>query len=278
MAKDLVYFHHKGFEFEGISEGGVRTSIVCPNLDLMFDVGSQPIHHIHVGNLLLTHAHLDHSSGLPYFISQRSLRNIKPPKIFVPEEIYQDLDSILKLYQKIEGFEYQYDLQPATRGKLFEISASLFLRPFQTIHRIPSQGYTIYEKSKKLKSDFLGLKGEEIAIRRKMGEVLTEEKFSPIISFSGDTQIEYVLENEDVQKSKILFLECTYLDDKRDVARARKWGHLHLDEIASNAKYFQNERLVLIHFSKRYSFREIRELVKSKLPADLLERTHCFLQ
>jgi len=243
----------------------------------MFDVGNQPVHYTHIGNLLLTHAHLDHSAGLPYYISQRSLRNLKPPKIYVPEEIYFELDSIIKLYQKIEDFNYNYNLISAKKGELYELSQNFFLRPLKTLHRIPSQGYTIYEKSRKLKPEFLGLKSEEIIRRKQSGEILTEEKFVPLISFSGDTQIEYVLENEDVQKSKILFLECTYLDDKRDVQRARKWGHLHLDEIVANSKYFQNEKLVLIHFSKRYSSKEIFSLIRSKLPSDLLERTYCFI-
>lgn len=277
MEKGLVEFHYRGYSFEGISEGGIRTSIICANLDLMFDVGNQPVHYTHIGNLLLTHAHLDHSAGLPYYISQRSLRNLKPPKIYVPEEIYFELDSIIKLYQKIEDFNYNYNLISAKKGELYELSQNFFLRPLKTLHRIPSQGYTIYEKSRKLKPEFLGLKSEEIIRRKQSGEILTEEKFVPLISFSGDTQIEYVLENEDVQKSKILFLECTYLDDKRDVQRARKWGHLHLDEIVANSKYFQNEKLVLIHFSKRYSSKEIFSLIRSKLPSDLLERTYCFI-
>lgn len=277
MTKDLIHFGYKGHDFEGISEGGVRTSIVCPSMDLMFDVGNQPIHHIHIGNLFLTHAHLDHSSGLPYYVSQRSLRNLKPPKIFVPEDIYDDLVSIMNLYQKIEGFIYQYQMFPIKRGELVDISSKLSVKPLPTLHRIPSQGYTIFEKNRKLKQEFQGVEGRELAERKKSGEILTEEKLHPVISFSGDTQIEYVLENPEVQKSKILFLECTYLDEKRNVDRARQWGHLHLDEIAAHASKFQNERLVLIHFSKRYSFREIRELVKAKLPRDLWERTHCFI-
>ena len=98
-----------------------------------------------------------------------------------------------------------------------------------------------------------------------------------MMSFSGDTRIEYVLENEDVRNSKILVLECTYLDSSRDVKRAREWGHIHLDEIVNHADEFENEKIVLIHFSKRYHPKKIPAMVEEKLPDSLKGRVHCFL-
>ena len=108
------------------------------------------------------------------------------------------------------------------------------------------------------------------------GVDVTEEKRIPMISFSGDSKIEYIL-NKDVINSKILFLECTYIDDVRDVERARKWGHIHLDEIIHYANEFNNEKIVLFHFSKRFSNNYILSTVQKKIPEILKGRIHCFL-
>jgi ribonuclease Z len=79
------------------------------------------------------------------------------------------------------------------------------------------------------------------------------------------------------KRPKILFIECTYLDDKKNVEKAREWGHIHLDEIIQNADSFKNEKIVLIHFSKRYSPKTIKELVYSKIPPSLTDRVECFI-
>ena len=64
------------------------------------------------------------------------------------------------------------------------------------------------------------------------------------------------------------------MSEDRSVERARKWGHLHLDEIAANAEAFrETERLFLIHLSPRYRREEVREALKRKLPDWLFEKT-----
>lgn len=270
-------YSYKGFNFEGVSEGGIRTSIAIPSLSILLDIGNLPIDHAHLENLLLTHGHLDHSAGVPYYISQRSLRNLKPPNIYVPEKLHDDLSTILKIYQRIEGFDYLYNLISTPINSFVELNQNYSFKALKTFHRIDSQGYTIYEKTKKLKDEYKTLPKDELMNLKSKGNEVSYEKKIPLISFSGDTRIEYVLENEDVANSKILFLECTYLDNKKNVATAREWGHIHIDEIIENANYFKNERIVLIHFSKRYSYKMIRELVYTKIPDVLKDRVECFI-
>jgi len=270
-------FHYKGYDFTGISEGGIRTSVVLPQLDLMFDAGSLDHDKIHVGNLLITHGHLDHAAGIPHYVSQRSLKKLKPPNIILHESLVEPMDKILKLYSRIEDFPYIYNLIPAKDGEEIYLSKNRFIRPLKTYHRIPSFGYTVYELSKKLKKNYQNLQPDELVHLKADGMDISEEKRIPTISFSGDSMIEYVLNNKDVAISKILFLECTYIDETRDTERARKWGHIHLDEIIHYAKEFQNEKIVLFHFSKRYSYNYILSTVKKKIPDILKGRVHCFL-
>ncbi|TGK18746.1 MBL fold metallo-hydrolase [Leptospira fluminis] len=270
-------FEHKRYTFEGISEGGIRTSVVVPNLNLMFDIGHQNPNKIHVGNLLLTHAHLDHSAGVPYYVSQRSLRKLSPPKIYVPKELESPLREILTLYSKIEDFPYQYELFGVGEGEEVELDSFHSFKPWRTFHRVVSQGYTIYEKRKKLRKEFQGLSSLELAEKKKSSEGIEDVIAKPVVSFSGDTKIEYVLTHKDVAESEVIFLECTYIDEERDVAKAREWGHIHLDEILHNLSAFKNEKIVLIHFSKRYPIPYIRKLLAKKIPSSEKDRFHLFL-
>ncbi|MBE7411151.1 MAG: MBL fold metallo-hydrolase [Leptospiraceae bacterium] len=270
-------FRYKGFHFTGISEGGICTSILLPELDVLFDAGTIFHDKIQVSNILITHGHLDHFSGIPHYISQRTLKKLKPPNIILPETLVAPLEQILKIYSEVEDFTYSYNLIPAREKEKIDLNKTHFILPQKTYHRIPSFGYTIYEISKKLKDEYHDLNSKELVGLKEKGFELSIEKNTPVISYSGDSRIEYVLNNADVRNSKVLFLECTYIDDKRDTNRAREWGHIHLDEIIQYAKEFQNEKIVLFHFSKRYSHKYIFSTVKNKIPDILKDRVHVFL-
>jgi len=270
-------FLWKDLRFEGISEGGIRTSIVCEKLDLLFDFGAVTHDRIYRRNLLLTHAHLDHSAGLPYYISQRSLQKLPPPKIFLPSSTVELWEKILRSYSDLEGFPYSYELRGLDLGERAEIKPGYHLRPWPSFHRVPSQGYTIYQSKKRILPELEGKPRSEILERKARGEDIQSNLEVPLVSFSGDAKIEYVIENPDVQKSEVLFMECTYYCKKKDKAQAREWGHTHIDEIAENSSFFKNKALVLIHPSKRYSMKDLKVALDSKLPADLKSRTYLFL-
>jgi ribonuclease Z len=273
----IIKYSYAGIEFEGYSEGGIRTSVHVPKYKILFDIGGFSHEKTHVENVLVTHGHMDHACGIPFYISQRSLQKLKPPNIYVNEAMYDNTEKILQLYSQIEGFKYEYFLHKTPLDKEFNLGNHYYFKAYKTTHRIPSQGYTIFEKVKKLKEEYSNLSNKEILDLKSQGKSLSLEKGIPTVSFSGDTQIEYILENKDVRESKILFLECTYIDDDRNIERARMWGHIHLDEIIHYANEFKNEKIILMHFSKRYKKNYIKDLVKKKLPKILEDRVDCFL-
>ena len=60
----------------------------------------------------------------------------------------------------------------------------------------------------------------------------------------------------------MLLLECSFLfPEDRD--RAREYAHIHLDDILARVERFENEAVVLTHFSQRYSPEEIREALRA---------------
>ena len=274
----LSEYSFKNFQFLGNSEGGTHTCIAMPQYRLLFDTGIGSPKLTDYPLILLSHGHLDHAAGLAYLISQRSLRKLPPPDIYVPPEVHEPLNQIMQLWGQIEGYQSQYNLHSVEYGHHYPLKGNLFFEAVPSKHRVPSNGYIIAEKLQKLKPEYLNLPGKEIAKRKHAGEDLFTEQYQPLVTFSGDTQIEFVVENQIVQDSKILFLECTYICEKRPVQRARDWGHIHLDEIVANAELFRNvEKLFLIHFSPRYGRKEIEETLKRKLPEWLYERTTPFL-
>lgn len=256
----------------------MQTAVTVPQFHLNFDIGRGGGALNDATKLLLTHGHLDHASGIAYYVSQRSLRKMPPPEIYCPPEIESQLRKILDLWSEIEQFRTNYTLTGVDCDTHYPLFGNFSFRPVKTIHRIPSYGYTIYEKTVKLKGEFLNLPGHKIAEMKKERDDLFYESSNPLITFSGDTQIEFVLNNEEIRRSKILFLECTYIDQNRPIERARKWGHTHLFEIAEHAEAFREvEKLYLIHFSPRYTNAEIETAIRRTLPEWLVKKTTPFI-
>ena len=181
-------------------------------------------------------------------------------------------------WAEIEGFEAEFSITPVDYDTLYPLQGNFHFKAVPSVHRVPSNGYVIFEKTVKLKPEFLELPGQEIAKLKKERDDLFYESMLPTITFSGDTQIEFLLENEVVRKSKVLFLECTYISEDRPVSRAREWGHIHLEEIIKNADAFRDtEQLYLMHFSPRYRNDVIRRTLKEQLPDWLYQKTTPFL-
>lgn len=269
----MIEFRHKDIAVSALGRGGIETCYILPAFQLAFDTGRCPDALIDIPRIFLTHGHLDHSAGLPYYISQRSLRHLPPPEIYCPDEIVAPLSEILHLWQKIEGFEYPIALKGLIPGDEITVRKDLYVRALVSHHRVPCRGYALVRKSRKLKDEYLNISGREIKRMKDRGDAIFEDRDIPIFAFSGDTTIEFLQENQAAREATVLFIECTYIDDKRPVARAREWGHIHLDEIIANAHLFKNEKIVLTHFSKRYNRRFILQVLNKKIQdAELLSR------
>lgn len=268
---------YKNIEVEGLSVGGVENCYALPRYQVGFDIGRCPAFMVDVANIFISHGHLDHAAGIPYYFSQRSLRGVKGGKIYVPVEIEKPLVSILKNWQTIESFGYPIEVQGLQKQEEVELNKNHFVKALPSYHRVPSLGYVLCERRYKLKEEFLNYSQKEIIDYKKKGTEITFVQDTPLFAYSGDTSIEFVLENPTVQKAKVLFLECTYIDDERPVQRARDWGHTHLYEIIEHASLFQNEKIFLVHFSRRYPRKRIEQQLRKKLPLSLQERVEIFL-
>jgi len=82
---------------------------------------------------------------------------------------------------------------------------------------------------------------------------------------------------EDVLRAKLLIMELTFLDDSVSVEQARGKGHMHIADFVANAHRFQNEAILLVHFSARYNRKQIVEALNTWLPPALRAKCVPFL-
>ncbi len=263
-------------EFAGYSIAGQTTSVFHKNSKVCFDIGQGLPFHLSAKAFCLTHLHADHGSGLHYVLSQRSLFRLPKVPILLPGKHLKSAEIIIKEWEKIEELQYAYELIPAEEGLQWNLDNGQQLRAYPTPHRIESFAYVLFDKKKKLLKKYQELKPHELIELRKKGLSLEETLFEPLIAFSGDTQIEFLERYPIMLKSQILFMECTYLDEKKSIAETRKWGHIHLDEILFYADQFQNQFISLIHLSARYKIQEALDILEKKLPSSLKEKIQIF--
>lgn len=262
---------HDDLRLVGYSIAGMSTSIAFPEADVLFDVAQGLPFQTAYNTILLTHAHMDHASGLPYLISQKSMQKRPKPMIYMPEAAVEPLSKIMKLWEEIDEFEYAYEFKVAKPGEQIPLKPGYFAKTFPTYHRIASQGYTVFRKRKKLKDEFAKLAKsdpQELARLRREGVTLETEVEENLVSFTGDTKIEF-LQSDQARQSRLLVMEVTYWDGKKSVENAREWGHIHLEEFLHALPQIEAERIVLIHVSARYSTKDLREIIDARVPEHL---------
>ncbi|KAK4423301.1 tRNase Z TRZ2, chloroplastic [Sesamum alatum] len=265
--------HRKGFDLEGysvegLSIGGHETCVIVPQLKSAFDIGRCPSKAVQQNFLFITHAHLDHIGGLPMYIATRGLYSLKPPTVFVPPCIKEDVEKLIDIHRAMGQVELNCDLVALDVGETYEMRNDLVVRPFKTHHVITSQGYVIYSVRKKLRKQYMHLKGKQIEKLKKSGVEITDTILCPEVAFTGDTMSDFFLDprSADALRAKILITEATFLDENVSVEHAREHGHTHLSEIMEHAQWIRNKTVVLTHFSSRYHIEDIRQAV-SKLQA-----------
>ena len=268
-------FNAAGVKLQGYSVAGITTSIAFPEADLCFDVAQGLPFQIPYPNILISHGHMDHASGLPYLIAMKSMTSQPVPQVYMPESLVKPMSEIMRIWAGIDQHTYSFNFIPVVNGRDYPLKPPFFFRPFPTFHRVPSHGYTIYEKKKHLKPEYRPLTPMELGRLRKEGTVLDDFVNEPILSFTGDSKIEF-MDTPDVRNSRVLLMEVTYWDQKKSVENAREWGHIHFDEVLPRLESLKCEKIVFIHASARYSSAYINEIIDARVPEHLKSRVMLF--
>jgi ribonuclease Z len=259
-----------GIEVVAVSVAGIETCIEIPGWQLCFDLGRCPPTAVRRRRVCLTHAHVDHLGGFVHHVSQRDLLGMPPATYHVPAHAADGVAQLLEVWRQLDHSELPAVLAPVSAGDVIEVGRRRRIQVFRSIHRVPTLGYALVRDHEQLLPAFEGMAPAEVHASRQRGEAVTVPTEQIEVVFCGDTRIEVVDREPRVRRAKLLILECTFLGP-RGHDRARRTGHVHLDEIAERADLFENEAILLTHFSQRYGPGEIRAAI-ARLPAVLRDR------
>ena len=244
-------------------------------LDCCFDIGKCPREALAVNHVLLSHGHMDHVAGLPYYFAQRDFQDIADGVALVPADLVRPLEKLMAAWGRVEGHVPPHRFEGMRDGDDYEIRRGLVARAFSTYHLPNSLGYSVIDIRKKLKEEFLGLTGPEIVELKKKGVEITNVTEYPLVAFLGDTGRRNYSHLPHVAEARVLLLECTFFDSEH-VSRARAGKHLHVNDLPEVLEGMKNERIVLIHVTRRTNMAAARKILRKELSRDVLGRV-CFL-
>jgi ribonuclease Z len=270
---------HGGLTIEGYSRAAVQSYWRVPELKLGFDLGAQPWSFMATPNWFVSHSHLDHLAALPVYVARRRMMKMEPPTIYLPATAVEGVEMLLRAFQRLDRGRLPAKLVGLVPGQEVELSRELVVSTFETRHTIPSLGFLVWERRKKLKAEFEHLIGDDNAIRdlRLSGVEVSAEVRLPKVAYLGDTAPPGLDLYPDLFRAEVLILEMTFVAPGERAALIHKFGHTHLDDIIARADRFENEVIIASHFSTRLHPDQIQRIVEKRLPESLRGRLKVWL-
>jgi ribonuclease Z len=270
---------HKNLTIEGYSRAAVQTYWRVPELKLGFDLGAQPWSFMATPNWFVSHTHLDHLAALPVYVARRRMMKMEPPTIYMPVTAIEGVEMLLRAFQRLDRGRLPATLVGVEPGQEIALSRELVVTAFATKHTIPSLGFLVWERRKKLKPEYEHLIGDDTAIRdiRLSGVDVSAEIRIPKVAYLGDTAPQGLDAFPEIYRAEVLILEMTFVAPGERASVIHKFGHTHLDDIIARAERFENEVIIASHFSTRLHPDQIQRIVEKRLPDSLRGRLKVWL-
>lgn len=268
---------HKDLTVEGYSRAAVQTYWRFPELKVGFDFGAQPWDFMGTSTWFVSHAHLDHIAALPVYVARRRMMKMEPPTIYLPESAIEPIEKILKLFTRLDRGRMPCSLLPIKPGDEIELSREHVVTVSATTHTVPSLGFVVWERRRKLRPEYQQLAGHEIRDLRLSGVDVTEERRLPRVAYLGDSTANGLDDCPAMYEAQILITEVTFVAPHHRRDKIRKFGHMHLTDLLERRDRFHNELIIASHFSTRYNGKQIRHWVEAAVPDMLENRLHLWL-
>jgi ribonuclease Z len=268
---------HKDLTIEGYSRAAVQTYWRVPELKVGFDLGAQPWSFMSTQTWFVSHGHLDHIASIPVYIARRLIIKMEPPTIYLQSIAVEPVQKILRLFTKLDRGRMPCELVPIEPGSEIELSREHVVTVSATKHTVPSLGFVVWERRRKLKAEYQGLAGPQIRDLRLGGTEVTEEKRIAKFAYLGDSAPEGLDNCPAMYEAQVLVMEMTFVSPSHRKDKIHKFGHTHLDDVLERRERFQNELIIASHFSTRYSSKRIRDVVNRVVPDMFDGRLHLWL-
>jgi ribonuclease Z len=274
--KEFFTLQTEHFLLEGRSRAGHETVFRIRDLGVALDVGRCPDMVVPMSHVFITHTHLDHAAGIAFYAGQRLLQQLEGGTVFVPAEVAGDVRALLAIQEKLTGAEFEIEVRGLSAGEEVRFGRTHLVRAHTAPHRVAARAYEFIERRHHLRAEFANATREEIARLRRERIAVDEEYLRSILFYTGDTDRGLLEQCDAAFKAEVLMIECSFVAEGHQ-DRAARYRHIHIDDIADFAGRFENQLIVLSHFSRRYSREEIRDTVRRRLPASLRDRVRLAL-
>jgi ribonuclease Z len=261
---------HDGITVEGYSRAAVQSYWRLPELKLGFDLGAQPWSFMGTETWFVTHGHLDHIAALPVYVARRRMMKMEPPVIYAPQQLIEPVREIMRLFTRLDRGRMPCELRPLQPGDEVELSRELVVTVSATKHTVPSLGFVVWDRRRKLKAEYRDLAGEQIRDLRLAGTEVSEEVRQPLVAYAGDTSPAGLDACPAMYEAKILIAEMTFVSADHRKEKIHKFGHMHLDDFVDRRARFKNELIIAAHLSTRYHEQTVERIVRKALP-DMLD-------
>ncbi len=268
MVENIPLMTHvaHGLTIEGYSRAAVQSCWRIAELKLGFDLGVQPWDFMGTSTWFVSHTHLDHIAALPVYVSRRRMMKMDPPTIYLPESTVDACQQVLRTFQRLDRGSMPCELIGVKPGDMIELSRELVVEVLPTRHTVPSVGFVVYERRKKLKPEFTHLQGTEIRDLRLQGIEVSAETRIPILGYTGDTSPPGLDDNPVFYEARTLITEMTFLAPDHRKEKIHKHGHMHLDDFKARRDKFKNELIIAAHVSTRYTDRQALHYLRKEIP------------
>jgi ribonuclease Z len=257
---------HQGLTIEGYSRAAVQTCWRINELKLIFDAGVQPWDFMGTSSMFISHAHLDHIAALPVYVSRRRMMKMDPPVIYLPDSAVDPAWKLLQLFSRLDRGSMPCELIGILPGDEIDMGREYVVACVPTRHTIESVGFIVYQRRLKLRSEFVGLAGEQIRDLRLSGTEVSTETRVPVVAYTGDTSPPGLDLNPEMFQSRVLIAEMTFLAPDHRKDKIHKHGHMHVDDFLQRRERFANELIIGGHLSTRYNEEQAKRWVTRVLP------------
>jgi ribonuclease Z len=259
-----------------VSVAGEQTVVQVPELDVAFDIGMCPRIALASPYVALSHGHMDHVGGLPYYFSQRMFQRMGPGTCVCHEALERPLTDMMRSWIDLEQQRTQHRIVGLQPDQEIEIKNNIFLRAIEVSHTVPALGFAVIERRSKLREEFIGLPQEKLRELKSQGTEITRILEIPLVAYTGDTELGPFLYRDEFVQAKIVISECTFFEPGHR-SRASVGKHLHADDIAALLDVWQADAVVLVHFSRRTNLAQAREHLANTVGAETMHRVHVLM-